>query len=90
MPPRHAHPTRFRTLPLRGLPWFAAASPLLAALAPPAAADKSYYSQHLELTAVAGAPLRSGFVENIKPRDRRCTRTRSSCSTAPLRRRPTR
>ena len=39
----------------------------VAALLPPAAAaDSVYHSEHLKLTPVAGAPLRSGFVENIK------------------------
>jgi hypothetical protein len=37
-----------------------------AALAAPAVADKAYHSQHLELAPVGDAPLRSGFVENIK------------------------
>ena len=32
----------------------------------PAHADSVYHSEHLELAAVGGAPLRSGFVENIK------------------------
>jgi hypothetical protein len=46
---------------------FAASAVLvLAVLAPPAAADSVYHSQHLKLTPVGGAPLRSGFVENIK------------------------
>jgi hypothetical protein len=35
-------------------------------LPPAAAADSVYHSEHLTLTPVAGAPLRSGFVENIK------------------------
>jgi hypothetical protein len=39
---------------------------LFAVLASPAAADKVYHSEHLELTPVGGAPLRSGFVENTK------------------------
>jgi hypothetical protein len=34
-------------------------------LAGPAAADGVYRSGHYDLTAVNGAPLRSGFVENI-------------------------
>jgi hypothetical protein len=42
------------------------AAAVAAALAPAAAADKVYHSQHLRLTALGGAPLRSGFVENIK------------------------
>ena len=33
---------------------------------PSAAADAVYHTEHLELKAVAGAPLRSGFVQNIK------------------------
>ncbi|MBD0282229.1 MAG: hypothetical protein ICV69_08560 [Thermoleophilaceae bacterium] len=32
----------------------------------PAHADRVYHSEHLELAAVGGAPLRSGFVQNIK------------------------
>jgi hypothetical protein len=32
-----------------------------------AAADAAYHSEHMELSPVAGAPLRSGFVENIHP-----------------------
>jgi hypothetical protein len=50
----------------RGLFWLAASVVVVAALAPPAAADRVYHSQHLELTPVDGAPLRSGFIENIK------------------------
>jgi hypothetical protein len=38
----------------------------IAALAPTAAADRVYHSGHLRFEAVGGAPLRSGFVENIK------------------------
>jgi hypothetical protein len=38
-----------------------------AALVPPfAAADRVYHTEHLSLAAVSGAPLRSGFVQNIK------------------------
>jgi hypothetical protein len=37
-----------------------------AALAPLAAADAVYHTEHLALTPVGGAPLRSGFVQNIK------------------------
>ena len=36
------------------------------AFVPVATADTVYHSQHLALTPVGGAPLRSGFVENIK------------------------
>lgn len=55
---------RFR---LRRLLWLVASSAAFAALAPlPAAADRVYHSEHLELAAVGGAPLRSGFVQNIK------------------------
>jgi hypothetical protein len=40
---------------------------VLAALLPPvAAADRVYHSEHLRFAPVGGAPLRSGFVENIK------------------------
>jgi len=38
----------------------------IAAFAPTAAADSVYHSEHLRFAPVAGAPLRSGFVENIK------------------------
>lgn len=38
----------------------------IAALAPTAAADSVYHSEHLSFVPVGGAPLRSGFVENIK------------------------
>ena len=37
-----------------------------ASLASVASADRTYHSQHLDLTPVGSAPLRSGFVENIK------------------------
>jgi hypothetical protein len=38
-----------------------------AALAPPlASADQVYHTEHLALAPVGGAPLRSGFVQNIK------------------------
>jgi hypothetical protein len=33
----------------------------------PAGADALYHSQHISLTPIAGAPLRSGYVENIHP-----------------------
>jgi hypothetical protein len=40
---------------------------VVAALAPPvASADRVYHSEHLNFVAVGGAPLRSGFVQNIK------------------------
>jgi hypothetical protein len=56
---------RFR---VRRLLWLAASAAAFAALAPPlpAAADRVYHSEHLDLAAVAGEPLRSGFVQNIK------------------------
>jgi hypothetical protein len=55
---------RFR---LRRLLWLTASAAAFAALAPlPAAADRVYHSEHLDLAAVGGAPLRSGFVQNIK------------------------
>ena len=39
----------------------------VAALLPAVAgADRVYHSEHLSLAPVSGAPLRSGFVENIK------------------------
>jgi len=44
----------------------AAVAMVAAALAPLAAADAVYHSEHLDLAAPSGAPLRSGFVENIK------------------------
>jgi hypothetical protein len=37
-----------------------------ATLVPSAAADAVYHTEHLALTPVGGAPLRSGFVQNIK------------------------
>jgi hypothetical protein len=40
---------------------------VVAALAPStASADRVYHSEHLNFTSVGGAPLRSGFVQNIK------------------------
>ena len=39
---------------------------IVAARAPLAAADAVYHTEHLALTPVGGAPLRSGFVQNIK------------------------
>ena len=44
----------------------AAVAMVAAALAPLAAADAVYHSEHLDLAPTGGAPLRSGFVENIK------------------------
>jgi hypothetical protein len=38
----------------------------VAAITSPAAADSVYHSEHLDFAAPSGAPLRSGFVENIK------------------------
>jgi len=38
----------------------------LATLPGVAAGDAVYHTQHMELTAVGDAPLRSGFVQNIK------------------------
>ena len=64
--PIHTEPQilRFR---LGRLLWLTASAAAFAALAPlPAAADRVYHSEHLNLAAVGGAPLRSGFVENIK------------------------
>src|SRR5262245_62603419 len=42
----------------------------LAALPGVAAGDAVYHTQHMELTAVGDAPLRSGFVQNIKANGR--------------------
>lgn len=44
----------------------AASAVAFATLAPLAAADAVYHTEHLALTPVGGAPLRSGFVQNIK------------------------
>jgi hypothetical protein len=44
----------------------AASVAALAALPAAAAGDAVYNSQHMQLEAVGGAPLQSGFVENIK------------------------
>ena len=44
-----------------------AAALLIPALAAPiASADRVYHTEHLNFVAVGGAPLRSGFVQNIK------------------------
>ena len=45
---------------------FAASMFVIGALAPAASADAVYHTEHLGLTPVGGAPLRSGFVQNIK------------------------
>jgi hypothetical protein len=63
---------RIHALPLVGPSVRVAARPVaiaalaLAALAAPAVADRVYHSEHLRLVPVGDAPLRSGFVENIK------------------------
>jgi hypothetical protein len=44
----------------------AGAAAVMALLAPLAAADAVYHTEHLSLTPIDGAPLRSGFVQNIK------------------------
>jgi hypothetical protein len=44
----------------------AGAAAVMASLAPLAAADAVYHTEHLSLTPIDGAPLRSGFVQNIK------------------------
>ncbi len=49
----------------RGLALVASAA-ALATFAPLAAADAVYHTEHLALKPVGGAPLRSGFVQNIK------------------------
>jgi hypothetical protein len=47
--------------------WIIVSATAVAALLPPvAAADRVYHSEHLRFAPVGGAPLRSGFVENIK------------------------
>ena len=47
--------------------WLIVSAAVVAALLPAvAAADRVYHSEHLRLTPVGEAPLRSGFVENIK------------------------
>jgi hypothetical protein len=58
---------RILRIRLRRLLWLTASAAAVAALAPlPAAADRVYHTEHLELAAIGGAPLRSGFVQNIK------------------------
>jgi hypothetical protein len=44
----------------------AASAVAFAVLAPLAAADAVYHTEHLDLAPVGEAPLRSGFVQNIK------------------------
>src|SRR5215210_9157281 len=44
----------------------AASLAAIALATPPAHADRVYHSEHLALAPVGGAPLRSGFVQNIK------------------------
>jgi len=44
----------------------AAIAVLFAVAAPLAAADAVYHTEHLDLAPVGNAPLRSGFVQNIK------------------------
>jgi hypothetical protein len=51
---------------MRRLLLFAAVGGMLL-LPSTAVSDAVYHSQHVALHAVAGAPLRSGFVENIHP-----------------------
>jgi hypothetical protein len=51
---------------LRGSVLGCAALLAVGALAAPATADQAYHSEHLNLVPVGAAPLRSGFVENIK------------------------
>jgi hypothetical protein len=54
-----------KQLTLRALALIAFTVPV-AVLVPLAVADSVYHSEHLALTPVGAAPLRSGFVENIK------------------------
>lgn len=59
----------FAGLALGGRRWHLAVVAVVAAvavLAPTASADAVYHTEHLPLTPVAGAPLRTGFVQNIK------------------------
>jgi hypothetical protein len=66
---QHLRPTapRIHRRVVRRLSWLTASAAAFAALAPlPAAADRVYHSEHLDLSAVGGSPLRSGFVQNIK------------------------
>ena len=51
---------------MRLLSLIVSAAAAAALLPQAAAADRVYHSEHLNLTPVGGAPLRSGFVENIK------------------------
>jgi hypothetical protein len=51
---------RFRVVVLSAAVGVALAMPAMAAKA-----DQVYHSQHYDLSPVSGAPLRSGFVENI-------------------------
>lgn len=67
MPQRIHTETQILRFRLRRLLWLTASAAAFAALAPlPAAADRVYHSEHLDLAAVGGSPLRSGFVQNIK------------------------
>jgi hypothetical protein len=67
MPQLTHTPAQIHRFPLRRLRWLTASAVAVAALAPaPAGADRVYHSEHLDLAAFGDAPLRSGFVENIK------------------------
>jgi hypothetical protein len=55
-----------RSHTLRTVTALALALAAASALAAPAVADEVYHSEHLRLAPVGDAPLRSGFVENIK------------------------
>jgi len=48
------------------MPAFLAMALAFAALPSLASADAVYHTEHLDLVPVGGAPLRSGFVQNIK------------------------
>jgi len=67
----HAHPSPSgRRAASTARPWFrlvvvSAAALLLISLSGSAYADQQYHTQQYDLSSIGGAPLRSGFVENI-------------------------
>ena len=62
----HRLPSSARPLGASALATFVGLIACATSLTSVASADRVYHSQHLVLTPVADAPLRSGFVENIK------------------------